>query len=78
MKLEILKPIAGRGDFVKGSAHTFSLDRGMIVEVEDSTAVKWIQSGIAKAIPKVPEATVLKTPENAMRPRPTGRPRKAK
>lgn len=50
MQIEILKPIAGLGDFVHGSRHQFSLDTGMTVEVEDGQAEKWVASGIARSV----------------------------
>ena len=77
MKIEILKSIAGSGDFVKGSERQFALDRGMIVEVEDSVATKWIASDIAKPIAFQPETAMLETPpETTMRPRAKTKPRK--
>ena len=76
MKIEIVKPIAGRGDFVAGSAREFALDRGMQVEVKDEMAVKWIASGIAKPVESAPESAMLKTPETTMRPRAAAKSRK--
>ncbi len=77
MKIEILKSIAGSGNFVKGLDRQFALDRGMIVEVEDSMALKWIASGIAKAIVVETETAMLETPpETTMRPRAKAKPRK--
>ena len=76
MKIEIVKPIAGRGDFVAGFQREFALDRGMQVEVKDEMAVKWLASGIAKPVKTVPESAVLNTLEAAVRPRPVAKPRK--
>ena len=79
--IRILKAIAGRGDFVKGSQHNFALDVGMTVEVEESIASKWIASGIAepletKPAQKRPESEMLETPERAVLPRPPAKGRR--
>jgi len=76
MLIEILKPIAGLGDYVKGSHREFSLDVGMQVEVEDYFAEHWISAGIARepsaggASPSAPYPAEAKesamSPETAM------------
>jgi hypothetical protein len=50
MLIEIVKSLAGTGDFVSGSRREFCLDTGMVVEVEDSQAAKWVASGIARPV----------------------------
>lgn len=71
MKIELLKSIAGAGDFVEGSAGHFSLAEGEQAEVEDAIAEKWIASGIAKP------ADETRAAETAMLAKPAGKPRKA-
>lgn len=85
MRVKILKSIAGTGDIVAGSRHEFGLDAGTIAEVDDATAVKWIESGIARAVrdaaadsgttPPDAETSALNRAETASLRRPAGRPR---
>ena len=77
MKLEILQPVAGYGDFVEGFGRLFTLDRGMVVEVEDRQAAKWCASGIAKPVEPVRESARLgPPPETATRPKAAPKSRK--
>ena len=69
MTLEILQPIAGYGDCVAGFRTQFTLDAGMVVEVEDGQAAKWCASGIARPVQAVRETARLgPPPETAVRP----------
>ena len=77
MKLEILQSVTGYGDFVKGFGRLFTLDRGMVVEVEEGQAVKWCASGIAKpAEPARESARLGPPPETARRPKAAPKSRK--
>ena len=70
MKIEILKPIVGVGDCVEGFPHRFALDPGMIAEVENRQALRWIEGGLARRAEEMPGA------EAAMLARPAAKPRK--
>ena len=79
MLIEILKPIAGLGDFVEGSHRQFVLDAGMRVEVRDDVAAQWIAAGIARVeepMTVAREAAVPAKPERAVQPHPQPRPRR--
>ena len=80
MKLEMLSSLVGTGDFVEEQKHVFSLEVGMIAEVEDGIALKWIASGIAReagreeaAAGPTPEIGMLAPPETAVLKRPLAR-----
>jgi hypothetical protein len=74
MLIEIRKPIAGTGDYVRGSRRQFFLDPGMKVEVEDRIAIKWCESGIANPVETEPvreiETTTVSRIERPEAPRP--------
>lgn len=78
MKIRILKPIAGVGDFVEDSPKQFCLDAGMVATVENETAAKWCEAGIAVQYVEsaLRETAMLENPANAKLPKAAAKPRK--